>query len=252
MLAVGSKDGADKAPGGGLPPFSARRSDRCELTPGSQTESSTLDTVARYLDDRAAIPGRGASSYKLGRVRKLLRSLGDPQDALRAIHIAGTAGKGSVAAFIAEILTAHGFTVGAYLSPHAYSVLERFQLNGQPVAAEVAARPLADVAPAVAEMDQSGGDRPTFFEVTTSLAFQLFATQGVDYAVVETGLGGLLDATNIISRPDKIAVITTIVLDHTEVLGRALEEIAAQRAGILPRDGGALAVHDQSTKVIDV
>jgi dihydrofolate synthase/folylpolyglutamate synthase len=111
----------------------------------------------------------------------------------------------------------HGFKVGAYLSPHAYSVLERFQLDGQPVAAEVAARQLADIAPMVATMDAYSGDQPSFFEVTTALAFQIFAAASVDYAVIETGLGGHLDATNTISRSDKIAVITTIGLDHTDV-----------------------------------
>jgi dihydrofolate synthase / folylpolyglutamate synthase len=157
------------------------------------------------------------------------------RDALRAVHVAGTAGKGSVTAFVASILTVHGFKVGAYLSPHAYSVLERFQLDGQPVAAEVAARQLADIAPMVATMDAYSGDQPSFFEVTTALAFQIFAAASVDYAVIETGLGGLLDATNTISRSDKIAVITTIGLDHTDVLGPTLQEIAMQKAGILPR-----------------
>ena len=111
--------------------------------------------------------------------------------------------RGSVTAFVASILTVHGFKVGAYLSPHAYSVLERFQLDGQPVAAEVAARQLADIAPMVATMDAYSGDQPSFFEVTTALAFQIFAAASVDYAVIETGLGGLLDATNTISRSDK-------------------------------------------------
>ena len=192
------------------------------------------------------------SQDKLGRIRKLLRVLGDPQDTLRAVHVAGTAGKGSVTAFVASILTVHGFKVGAYLSPHAYSVLERFQLDGQPVAADVAARQLADIAPLVATMDAHGGDQPSFFEVTTALAFQIFVAAGVDYAVIETGLGGLLDATNTISRSDKVAVITTIGLDHTDVLGPTLQEIAMQKAGILPRDGRALAVQDGSAGVVDV
>ena len=225
---------------------------RFDLPLGSRPGTSASDAVTRYLDDRTKFPSRGASPDKLGRVRKLLRSLGDPQDAFRAVHVAGTAGKGSVTAFVASILTVHGFKVGAYLSPHAYSVLERFQLDGQPVAAEVAARQLADIAPLVATMDAYGGAQPSFFEVTTALAFQIFAAASVDYAVIETGLGGLLDATNTISRSDKIAVLTTIGLDHTDVLGRTLEEIAMQKAGILPRDGRALAVQDGAAEVVDV
>jgi dihydrofolate synthase/folylpolyglutamate synthase len=169
---------------------------------GSPPGTSASDVITRYLYDRTKFRSRGASPDKLGRVRNCC----DPstiRDALRAEHIAGTAGKGSVTAFVASILTVHGFKVGAYLSPHAYSVLERFQLDGQPVAAEVAARQLADIAPLVATMDAYGGDQPSFFEVTTALAFQIFAAAGVDYAVIETGLGGLLDATNTISGSER-------------------------------------------------
>ena len=117
---------------------------------------------------------------------------------------------------------------------------------------ETAVRHLDNVARAVATMDRHGGDGPTFFEVATALAFQIFAGEHVDYAVVETSLGGLLDATNTIARPDKTGVLTEIGLDHTEVLGRTLPEIAAQKAGILPHDGRAFAVHDRSPQVVDV
>jgi dihydrofolate synthase/folylpolyglutamate synthase len=103
------------------------------------------------------------------------------------------------------------------------------------VAAEVAARQLAHIAPMVATMDAYSGDQPSLFGVTTALAFQIFAAASVDYAVIETGLGGLLDATNTISRSDKIAIITTIGLDHTDLFGPTLQEIAMQKAGILPR-----------------
>jgi dihydrofolate synthase / folylpolyglutamate synthase len=210
------------------------------------------DPVTRYLDRRPPSRAGGPRPTAPDRAARLLRALGDPHETFRAVHVAGTAGKGSATTFVAAVLTAHGFRVGAYLSPHACSVLERFRLDGRPVATEVAARPLGDVAPAVAAMDYRGGGGPTFFEVATALAFQIFAGEGVDYAVVETGLGGMLDATNTISRRDKIAVLTTIGLDHTEVLGSTLAEIAAQKAGILPREGRAFAARDRSARVVDV
>jgi len=213
--------------------------------------SAERDGVADYLSGRVLSRAGGASPRGADRARRLLHALGDPQDGFRAIHVAGTAGKGSVTTFVAAVLSAHGFRVGAYLSPHAYSVFERFQLDDRPVDAATAARRLADIAPAVADMDRTGHDSPTYFEVTTALAFQIFAAGRVDYAVVETGLGGLLDATNTISRPDKIAVITTIGLDHTELLGPTLGEIATQKAGILPRGGRALAVRDRSAEVVE-
>jgi dihydrofolate synthase/folylpolyglutamate synthase len=156
-----------------------------------------------------------------------------------------------VTTFVAAILTAHGLRVGAFLSPHAYTVLERFQLDGSPVAADVALRHLADVASAVAKIEQRGEARPAFFEVATALAYLILAEEEVDYGVIETGLGGLLDATNTISRRDKVAVLTTIGLDHTEVLGHTLEEIATQKAGILPWDGRAHAVCDRSVRVME-
>jgi dihydrofolate synthase/folylpolyglutamate synthase len=210
------------------------------------------DPVTRYLDRRPPYRAGGPRPTAADRAARLPRALGDPHETFRAVHVAGTAGKGSVTTFVPAVLTAHGFRVGADLSPHACSVLERFRLDGRPVTTEVAARHLGDVAPAVAAMDYRGGGGPTFFEVATALAFQIFAGEGVDYAVVETGLGGMLDATNTISRRDKIAVLTTIGLDHTEVLGSTLAEITAQKAGILPREGRAFAARDRSAHVVDV
>src|SRR3954471_6263777 len=190
--------------------------------------------------------GRGAHS-RPGPVR----GSGNPQDRFRAVHVAGTAGKGSVRTVVASLLRAHGFRVGTHLSPHVYCLLERFQLDGEPVPAELVDAALTRIRPAVEAVEQTGHGRPSFFEVTNAIAFGLFADR-VDDGIVETGLGGLLDSTNTISRADKLAVITPIGLDHQDVLGATLREIAAQKAGILPVGGRAVAARQRSAEVEDV
>jgi dihydrofolate synthase/folylpolyglutamate synthase len=211
---------------------------------------AALDRVLRYLLEELG-PQQGPAGAGLVRARALLGGLGDPQDRFRAVHVAGTAGKGSVSTFVASLLRAHGFRVGAHLSPHVHCLLERFQLDGAPAPAELVDATLARVRPAVEAAEQAGHGRPSFFEVTNAIAFSLFADR-VDYGVVETGVGGLLDSTNTISRADKLAVITPIGLDHQDLLGNSLREIAAQKAGILPAGGGAVAARQPSAEVEDV
>ena len=206
--------------------------------------AQALAEVHRYLSGelgprQGAQPANGAG---LARARTLFALLGDPQDAVRTVHVAGTAGKGSVVAFTAGLLGAHGFRVGAHTSPHVYSLLERFQIDGQPVDAGILLDELWRIRPAVEAMSTGEHGRPSFFEVTNALAFAVFADR-VDYSVIETGMGGLLDSTNTISRTDKFAVLTSIGLDHVEVLGSTLAEIAAQKAGILPFGGQGVAAH---------
>jgi dihydrofolate synthase/folylpolyglutamate synthase len=208
------------------------------------------DRVHRYLYEELG-PQRGPAGAGLGRARALFGALGDPQDRFRAVHVAGTAGKGSVSSFVASLLRAHGFRVGAHLSPHVYCLLERFQLDGEPAPAGLVDAELARIRPAVEAVEQAGHGRPSFFEVTNAVAFGLFADR-VDYGVVETGLGGLLDSTNTISRADKLAVVTPIGLDHQDLLGSTLREIAAQKAGILPSGGRAVAARQVSPEVEEV
>ncbi|ADB75499.1 bifunctional folylpolyglutamate synthase/dihydrofolate synthase [Geodermatophilus obscurus] len=223
-----------------------------ELPPpaGAPSSRAALDRVRRYLFAELG-PQRGPAGMGLARPRALFGALGDPQDRFRAVHVAGTAGKGSVSTFVASLLRAHGFRVGAHLSPHAYSVLERFQVDGAPAGADLVDAALTRVRPAVEAVEQAGHGRPSFFEVTNAIAFGLFADR-VDYGVVETGLGGLLDSTNTISRADKVAVITPIGLDHQDVLGATVREIAAQKAGVLPVGGRAVAARQRSAEVEDV
>ena len=205
----------------------------------------TLGDVERYLlDDLPPMSAGVMSGDGVGRRRaaRLLAGLGDPQDGVRSVHVAGTAGKGSVASYLASILTAHGWRVGTHLSPHAHHVAERFQVDGLPAAPRALASAAAEVRDAAARLATEPDGPPSMFEVCTAVAATLFVRVGVDYAVVETGLGGTHDATNTITRPDKLAVVTAIGLDHTDVLGATPAQIAAHKAGILPSRGRAVAV----------
>ena len=176
---------------------------------------------------RAAAPG----DLKLERMRALLRLLGDPHDRLRLVHVTGTKGKGSTCAMLAAVLRAAGYRVGLFTSPHLVDVRERIQVDGVPIArAELAAR-MAEIAPAVQALDDSGG--LTFFEIGTALGFLHFAYRRCDSAVIEVGLGGRFDSTNV-CRP-LVSVVTNVGLDHTAQLGDTLEAIAFQKAGIIKR-----------------
>ena len=217
---------------------------------GAPSAQAALDRVRRYLYEELG-PQRGPAGAGLARPRALFSALGNPQDRFRAVHVAGTAGKGSVSTFVASLLRAHGFRVGAHLSPHVHCLLERFQVDGRPASAELVDAALTRVRPAVEAVGQAGHGRPSFFEVTNAVAFSLFADR-VDYGVIETGLGGLLDSTNMISSADKLAVITPIGLDHQDLLGATVPEIAAQKAGILPFGGRAVVARQGSPEVEDV
>ena len=166
-------------------------------------------------------------------VRGLLGALGDPQRSFRAVHVAGSKGKGSVAAMTAAILQAAGLRVGLYTSPHLRSFRERIQIDRRPIPKTAVTEGVARVREAAARLLEAGTipQPPTFFEVTTSVAFDWFRKEGVAHAVVEVGLGGRLDATNVIDAP--VGVISTIELEHTEILGPTLTAIAREKAGIL-------------------
>ena len=180
-----------------------------------------------YLKEAA----KSGSVLGLGPIRELLERLGNPQNALRFIHIAGTNGKGSVLAFLSTILTGAGYRTGRYLSPTLFSYRERIEVNGVPIEKEALARHVTAIAAAAETM----AHRPTVFEMETALAFLYFAEQACDLVVLETGLGGALDATNVIQTP-LVEVLTSISMDHTEILGDTLEKIARQKAGILKPD----------------
>ncbi len=162
--------------------------------------------------------------FGLGTTRALLASIGDPQSMFPAIHVAGTNGKGSVSTLIAAALREHGLRVGLYTSPHLVSFRERIQVDNVPISEEAVATWTAALRPAIESLDA------TFFEATTAIAFAHFAARDVDIAVIEVGLGGRLDSTNVIT--PLVSVVTHIALDHQKYLGDTVEEIAREKAGI--------------------
>ncbi|MEW6458245.1 MAG: folylpolyglutamate synthase/dihydrofolate synthase family protein [Bacillota bacterium] len=210
-----------------------------------------------YEEALDAVRGLAATGVNFGleRVRELLAVLGDPQAGLFAAHIGGTNGKGSVAAMVTAMARAAGLKVGTFTSPHLSSYTERFLIDGRPVTEERLAGLIAThwnlLAPVARQV------RPTEFELHTVLALQLFREERVDVAVLEVGLGGRLDATNVI-RP-AVAVITNVTLDHQEYLGETIAEIAREKAGIIKpgvplvtaAEGGALDVIAGACRELD-
>lgn len=172
----------------------------------------------------------------LSRIEELLRRLGDPHRRLRFFHIGGTNGKGSVAAMVAAILQAAGYRVGLFTSPHLHSYTERIRLNGQDIKEEEVAYILTHLRPILEDMVEKGFEPPTEFEVTTALALYYFGEVKPDYVVLEVGLGGSLDSTNIIPSSE-VSIITNVGLDHMDYLGPTIPEIAQQKAGIIKQDG---------------
>ncbi|HET6576528.1 MAG TPA: Mur ligase family protein, partial [Fimbriiglobus sp.] len=176
---------------------------------------------------RSALP----KDLKLERMRALLRLLGDPHDRLRVVHVTGTKGKGSTCAMLAAVFRAAGYRVGLFTSPHLVHVEERIQVDGVPISHDELAARMAEVAPAVKRLDGGPWPPTTFFEISTALGFLHFACRRAEVTVVEVGLGGRFDSTNV-CRP-VVSVITSLGLDHTAQLGGTLEEIAYQKAGII-------------------
>lgn len=210
-------------------------------TSGSPPTIRTRDDAEAFLDDRI---GRGGKPG-LGRITGLLDFMGDPQDAYPAIHIAGTNGKTTLSRMVQQILGAHGLATGGFTSPHLDVVEERFTLHGVTIDTRDFIDAVADIAWFVEAYEQQSGTPLTYFEVTAALAFSVFATAAIDVAVVEVGLGGRLDATNVLDA--SVAVITGIDFDHTEFLGSTIEEIAAEKAAIVG-DGRALVTGVLSAK----
>lgn len=163
----------------------------------------------------------------LNRIEHLLKKMGDPQLKFRSLHVAGTNGKGSTCAVMSSILKEAGYRVGLYTSPHLFDYTERIKVNGR----DISHRSFLDGIKKVKRAAERMKEPPTVFEVLTAVAFWCFAQQKVDYAVVEVGMGGRLDATNVIT--PLVSVITNIDYEHTEVLGKSLAKIAREKAGII-------------------
>jgi len=189
-----------------------------------------LDSFVNYEQ----IPGISYAQpgYSLRHVEELLTRMGDPQLAARTIHIAGTKGKGSVAAMIAQVLSGSGYKTGLYTSPHLHTLRERISVDGSLISEADFAAAMAEVKPLIESMKHDSTFRQlTYFEALTALTFAYFKKKRVEFQVLEVGLGGRLDATNV-ARP-VVCIITPISLDHTQILGNSLVEIAREKAGII-------------------
>lgn len=168
-------------------------------------------------------------------LRELLHRMGNPQDKMKVVHVAGTNGKGSVCAFLNTLLTGVGKKVGLFTSPHLVKINERMKINGEQVTDEEFLEIFLEIQTLVEKMQKEGLAHPSFFEYLFLMAVRLFEKNSVEYGIFEVGLGGRLDATNVITKPE-VSVITSISLDHTEILGETLEEIAVEKGGIIKAD----------------
>ena len=182
-------------------------------------------SLIEELKKRGSVPGLDA-------IEGLLEELGHPEDNLKIVHIAGTNGKGSIFAYLSSILIAAGFKVGRYISPTISCYEERFQINGEYITKDKLARLYNIVEEAMKREEEKTGLKPTLFEVETAISFLYFKEEKVDYALIEVGMGGRMDATNVIRHPE-LTVISSISYDHQAFLGDTLEEIAWQKAGII-------------------
>jgi len=211
----------------------------------------TLDYIYGFVNFETSPIPRTAEHFDLRRMYELMARLGNPQEAAKSVHITGTKGKGSTAAMLASVLTASGRTTGLYTSPHLLDMRERIQVNGEPI-------PVADLITLVERLKpdfeavnrQATYGKLTTFEILTALAFAYFQQRGVKYQVLEVGLGGRLDATNVIAHPE-VCIITSISYDHTEVLGDTLAKIAAEKSAII-KPGCVAVISPQSDEARQV
>src|SRR5688500_1791738 len=189
--------------------------------------NQALDYLYSYVDySLKHISELAKAEFNLDRMFALMEELGNPQQKYPIIHVAGTKGKGSVSALCASALKAAGYKTGLYTSPHLLDYTERIQINGKPISQEQLIELVEEIKPAVAKIPKL-----TTFEITTAIGFLTFAKQKVDAAVFEVGLGGRLDATNVLT--PKVSVITSLSYDHMAVLGDTLAKIAGEKAGII-------------------
>lgn len=191
------------------------------------------------------------SRLDLTRIRKLCNILGNPEEKCRFIHIAGTNGKGSVSIFVENILVQAGYKTGLYTSPFIYHFNERIQINNMPIDDKSLTHIMEKVVAATEKMLAEGFEHPTEFELITAAAFLYFAEENCEVAVIEVGLGGVLDSTNVISNP-LVSVITSISFDHMEYLGNTLSEIARNKCGIIKRGCPVISYPFQAEEALDL
>ena len=209
------------------------------------TTVAEVEEALERLVSVATQPGRDVTTARTYRTAHLV---GNPQDRLKVVHLAGTSGKTSTSYYVARLLHEGGAVTGLTVSPHIESITERIQINGQPLSESDFCEYMSEFLP-LATSDKD--NLPSYFEAIMVFALWVFDRRGVEYAVVETGLGGLHDSSNICRRADKVCVITDIGIDHTHVLGNTVKEIAAQKAGIIAPENKVI-MHQQGDVVMKV
>ena len=209
---------------------------------------AAIDWLMSFADfERGSRPRRAEPEFALDRIHSLLRRLGSPQHGRRTVHVAGSKGKGSTAAMIESILRAAGHSTGMFSSPHLHSFTERIRIDGEPLPEAEFARLCSELRLAVAEDLAERAGRVSTFEILTALAFHAFREHAVDVQVVEVGLGGRLDCTNVFAEKD-LAVVTSLSYEHTDILGDRLEQIAAEKAGIITAGTAAAILAPQRSE----
>lgn len=208
-------------------------------------EITSFKDIDKYIE-KNALKLSAKDSYSLDRVKNLLDKLNNPQDKIKVIHVAGTSGKTSTCYYLAKLLSLNGYKTGLSVSPHIESINERVQIDLKMLSEEEFCARFEEFT----KILESLGIKVTYFELFVAFAFWYFAKVNVDYVVTEVGLGGLLDATNVVNRKDKICVITDIGLDHTDLLGETAEEIALQKAGII-QTGNKVFCNKQDKGILD-
>ena len=204
---------------------------------------AALAYIEAFIDyERSPDFSRQARLYNLNRISLLLKLLGNPHNRLQVIHIAGSKGKGSTAALVASVLTHAGYKTGLFTSPHLITPRERCRIDDELISEADVAFYIEKIKPAIETVSASEFGRVSFFEIYTALAFSYFADKATDFAVIEVGLGGRLDATNVVT--PVATVITPVGLEHTAILGETYAEIAAEKAEII-KDGCPLALAPQ-------
>lgn len=207
----------------------------------------TYNEALTYIESAATF----GSKPGLRRIRALCELMGNPQDKLRVIHITGTNGKGSTASMTASVLKKAGYRVGLFMSPYVYNFRERIQLDGEMISQNDLVRELEELIPYINYIREQGFMHPTGFEMETAIAFSYFARKKCDFAVIEVGIGGILDCTNIVTTTE-VAVLTSISLDHTALLGPTIADIARDKSGIIKEGCDVVITPDQPEEAVQV
>lgn len=203
----------------------------------------------QILPNKNKFPGE----YGLLRIKKFLTLLDNPQNKLSVVHIAGTSGKGSTAYFTSLILEGQGFKTGLSLSPHVIDFRERFQVNNQLLSEQAVVKYFNDILPYIETFNKSDFGPISYFEILISFAFYIFYKEKVDFAVIETGLGGLYDGTNCVNKREKNVILTKIGIDHKEILGNTIAKVSYQKGGIIHTHNQVISIDQKNSakKVIE-